>query len=79
MESEQASQLNVKKLVKTKIVCTLGPASTSPEMIEKMIVAGMDIVRLNFSHGDHEDFRRTFNTVCQFYFPTFLTSFSLIF
>lgn len=36
----------------------------SEEMIEKMVVAGMDIVRLNFSHGDHEDFRRTFNTVC---------------
>jgi len=54
---------NTDKLVKTKIVCTLGPASTSEEMIEKMVVAGMDIVRLNFSHGDHEDFKRTFNTV----------------
>jgi pyruvate kinase len=54
---------NVKELVKTKIVCTLGPASTSEAMIEKMIIAGMDIVRLNFSHGDHEDFRRTFQTV----------------
>jgi pyruvate kinase len=53
----------VKSLVKTKIVCTLGPASTSPEMIEKMIVAGMDVVRLNFSHGDHEDFRNLFNSV----------------
>jgi len=60
---ESSKNLNVKKLVKTKIVCTLGPASTSEEMLEKMIVAGMDIVRLNFSHGDHEDFRRTFNTV----------------
>jgi pyruvate kinase len=55
--------LNVQKLVKTKIVCTLGPASTSESMIEKMINAGMDVVRLNFSHGDHEDFRRTFNLV----------------
>jgi hypothetical protein len=56
--------LNVTKLVKTKIVCTLGPISSNAEMLEKMILAGMDIVRLNFSHGDHEDFRKLFNTVC---------------
>ena len=38
-----------------KIVCTLGPASRSPEMIERMMRAGMDVARLNFSHGTHED------------------------
>jgi pyruvate kinase len=38
-----------------KIVCTLGPASNSSEMIEKLMVAGMDVARLNFSHGTHED------------------------
>lgn len=39
---------------KTKIVCTLGPVSRSPEMIEKLIESGLNVVRLNFSHGDHE-------------------------
>jgi pyruvate kinase len=40
---------------KTKIVCTLGPASDSPEMLQALLKAGMDIARLNFSHGSHEE------------------------
>jgi len=40
----------------TKIVCTLGPASESEKMIEKMIKAGMNVARLNFSHGDYSEF-----------------------
>lgn len=40
---------------RAKIVCTLGPASTSQEMLEKLLDAGMDVARLNFSHGSHAD------------------------
>ncbi len=39
---------------KAKIVATLGPSSCSEEMVEKLILAGMNVARLNFSHGDHE-------------------------
>src|SRR5690606_28733060 len=43
---------------RTKIVATLGPASSSPEKIEQLILAGMDVARLNFSHGEPEDHRQ---------------------
>jgi pyruvate kinase len=39
----------------TKIVATLGPASTDPAVLEKLLIAGVDVVRLNFSHGKPED------------------------
>lgn len=42
-------------LKKTKIVCTIGPASESPEMLKTLIQEGMDVARLNFSHGDYEE------------------------
>lgn len=40
---------------KTKIVCTIGPASESREMLTKLVQAGMNVMRLNFSHGDYEE------------------------
>ena len=46
-----------------KIVCTLGPASNSSEMIVRLMRAGMDVARLNFSHGTHEDHARTIKRV----------------
>ena len=52
---EQAER--VKLMRKTKIVCTIGPASASAQVIEAMIRNGMDVARLNFSHGTHADHR----------------------
>jgi pyruvate kinase len=40
---------------RAKIVATLGPSSNSPDMIRRLITAGMDVARLNFSHGSHQD------------------------
>lgn len=43
---------------RTKIVCTIGPASASPSMLVRMMRAGMDVARLNFSHGTHAEHRQ---------------------
>lgn len=43
---------------RTKIVATLGPASDDPEIIDELVRAGVDVVRLNFSHGSHEEQKR---------------------
>src|SRR5580700_1070047 len=39
---------------RTKIVCTIGPATNSPSALRQLVEAGMDVARLNFSHGSHD-------------------------
>lgn len=48
---------------KTKLVCTIGPASDSPQTLKKMILAGMNVARLNFSHGDFTSHKETIKKI----------------
>ena len=51
------------KFKKTKIIATLGPATSSKKMIEKLIKSGVDVLRINFSHAEHDDVKRIVNDV----------------
>ncbi|MCL1599680.1 MAG: pyruvate kinase, partial [Actinomycetia bacterium] len=48
---------------KTKIIATLGPATSTPEAIEKLITRGMNVARLNFSHGEHQEHEARYTLV----------------
>lgn len=61
-EEHRAEGVNVNRS-KTKIVCTLGPSSNSVEMLVDLMRAGMDVVRLNFSHGTQEEHLATLKNV----------------
>ena len=54
-QTVQAAQLTQRARKRTKIVATIGPASTSEEVVRGMFQAGMNVARLNMSHGDHAD------------------------
>tara|TARA_B110000196_G_scaffold316055_1_gene326724 strand:- start:122 stop:1564 length:1443 start_codon:yes stop_codon:yes gene_type:complete len=53
----------MKRNRKAKILATLGPASSSPELIESLFTSGCDVFRLNFSHGTIEDHRKNYNSI----------------
>ncbi len=47
--------------IRSKIICTIGPASSDPKTLDAMVKAGMDVARINTSHGTHEEHRKVFN------------------
>ena len=51
------------KFKKTKIIATLGPASSSKEMIKKLIKSGVDVLRVNFSHANHSEVEKIVDDV----------------
>jgi len=53
------------QFVRAKIVCTIGPASTHPKILRAMVDAGMDMARLNLSHGDFDTHRRVVETLTE--------------
>ena len=54
----------MRNFAKTKILATIGPSADSERMLGKLIDAGIDAFRLNFSHGSHEYFEELFERIC---------------
>jgi len=57
------TQINLLKKRRTKIIATLGPATSEPEQIRKLIKAGVNVFRQNLSHGDHSYHKETYALV----------------
>ncbi len=53
----------MKRFKQTKIICTIGPASESYDVMKSLVEAGMDVMRMNFSHGDHESHKQRLDTL----------------
>lgn len=58
-------EIQIEARQKTKIVATVGPACSSPENLLKLVKEGVDIFRLNFSHGSHEDHQKVINNLTE--------------
>lgn len=63
MKTDQSLQEIGVRRPRTKIVCTLGPASRSVTMVEKLLKAGMNVARFNFSHGSYEYHQETLDNL----------------
>lgn len=57
------TQINLLKKRRTKIVATLGPASSTPEIITQLVLSGVNVFRLNMSHGDHDFHRKSYKHI----------------
>ncbi|HZD12809.1 MAG TPA: pyruvate kinase, partial [Candidatus Binatus sp.] len=51
--------------IASKIVCTIGPASSNPDTLRRMIIAGMDVARINFSHGTYDEHEKSIRLIRQ--------------
>jgi pyruvate kinase len=71
MYSEASSEIPSQAAIansrrKTKIVCTIGPSTNTREMIWKLAETGMNVARLNMSHGDHQSHQKVINLVKEY-------------
>lgn len=62
----QLNRVSLSSQRKTKIVCTIGPSTSSRDMIWKLAEAGMNVARLNMSHGDHASHQKTIDLVKEY-------------
>ncbi|KAL8543977.1 hypothetical protein ACS0TY_004505 [Phlomoides rotata] len=65
-DGQQMTMVGVNSLRKTKIICTIGPSTSSRDMIWKLAETGMNVARLNMSHGDHASHQKTIDLVKEY-------------